>query len=158
MASRLVAGCTVALAIALIVGCSPEPEIVPLKQSKQHATSPTLQQPPAPKKKVDQKLPPEPNRVKATAGVGKKGRDYGTGPIATPVAAYFSAKERLVFDVQVAHAMKIYRATHGHGPRTQEEFMKNVVKRNMIKLPELPEGDRYFYDPESQELMVEKSQ
>ncbi len=33
--------------------------------------------------------------------------------------------------------------------------MQRIIKENMIKLPDLPPGDRYVYDPKREELMVE---
>ena len=34
--------------------------------------------------------------------------------------------------------------------------MEKIIKENMIKLPELPEGHKYVYDPMLKTLMVEK--
>ena len=33
--------------------------------------------------------------------------------------------------------------------------MEKIIKANQIKLPDLPEGDRYQYDPKTEQLMVE---
>jgi hypothetical protein len=93
--------------------------------------------------------------VKAEPGVGKKGRGYGAGMVTTPIAAYFSVRERLAFD-QVAHAMDLYKATNEHGPKSHEEFMEKIIKENGIKLPQLPAGERYLYDPKTEQLMVER--
>ena len=30
-----------------------------------------------------------------------------------------------------------------------------IIKANNIHLPELPDGDRYMYDPKTEQLMVE---
>jgi hypothetical protein len=89
-------------------------------------------------------------------GVGQKGRDYGTGPIATPVAALFAARERIVFDIQIPHAMNVFKAVEGRTPKSHEEFMEKIVKANQIKLPKLPDGHRYVYDPRQEQLMVER--
>ena len=93
-------------------------------------------------------------RVSAKAGVGKegqtlKGRD---GPLLTPVNAYFSAKQKVVFDIQIPKAMGLYEALNGHAPKSHREFMRGIV----IKLPPLPDGHRYIYDPDKGELMVER--
>jgi hypothetical protein len=98
---------------------------------------------------------PSANAVKAEPGVGKKGRGYGAGMITTPVAAYFSIRERLAF-AQVDENMKLYKATNDHAPRSHEEFMEKIIKENGIKLPQLPAGERYLYDPKTEELMVER--
>ena len=92
---------------------------------------------------------------KAEVGVGKKGRSYGKGVIVTPVATLFAVRERLVFEVQIPEAMKLFKATEDRAPKSHEEFMEKIIKANNIHLPELPEGDRYRYDPKTEQLMVE---
>ncbi len=97
-------------------------------------------------------------RVKAEAGVGKRGRslDPHEGLIVTPAKAYFTVRERLVFETQVPAALKLYEAATGNAPKSQEEFMTKVIEENKIELPELPAGQRYVWDPETKELMVER--
>ena len=91
----------------------------------------------------------------AAPGMGKKGRDYGTGPVATPVGAMFSTKERIAYDIQIPHALDLYKASHGNYPKTHEEFIAEIIEAGGIKLPELPQGQRYVYDPETHTLMIE---
>jgi hypothetical protein len=95
-----------------------------------------------------------PTAVKAEAGVGRKGRGYGEGLVATPAAAYWAAKERIAFEIQIPHALQLYKATNGQGPKTHQEFMDKIIKTEQIKLPELPEGSQYQYFPDREELMV----
>jgi hypothetical protein len=90
----------------------------------------------------------------AAVGAGAKGRGYGEGMVATPVATYFFIKERLAYDIQIPHALNLYKATEGHAPKTHEEFMEKIIKFNHIKLPELPPGETYRYDPAQEKLMV----
>ena len=97
--------------------------------------------------------PTEDNSIKAEVGVGKKG-GYEPGIIATPLNARWRAEEKLDY-AMVTHALNLYKATNGEGPKSHEEFMKRIIKENMIKLPELPEGHTYVYDPETAKLMVE---
>jgi hypothetical protein len=99
-------------------------------------------------------------QVKAEAGVGEKGRslDEFEGPIVTPAKAYFSVRERAVFEIQIPNAMQLFKATNGSGPKSHEEFMSQIIEANAIQLPELPEGQRYIYDPNTEELMVERPQ
>ena len=92
----------------------------------------------------------------AAPGMGKKGRDYGTGPVATPVGAMFSTKERIAYDIQIPHGLELYKASHGDYPKTHEEFITEIVEAGGIKLPELPQGHRYVYDPETHTLMIEQ--
>jgi len=90
---------------------------------------------------------PPPNMVATPAmpGVGAKGRDYGSGPIATPIATMFRTRQRLKF-LEVAHTLNMYKAMHGHFPKSHEEFIKEIIERNGLELPTLPRGHEYFYD------------
>jgi len=95
-------------------------------------------------------------REQATAGVGEKGRGYGGGIVTEPIHQYFSIQERLAFEDQIPHAMDLYKAEHNNrGPATHDLFMKLIIDANNIKLPELPPGDKYVYDPKQEQLMVE---
>lgn len=93
-------------------------------------------------------------REKADVGAGRKGH-YREGIITTPLSVYWRAQERIAFQVQIPHALQLYKATNGHYPRTQEEFVNEILTPNGVKLPELPQGHRYVYDPEKGELLVE---
>ena len=100
----------------------------------------------------------ETERVKAEKGVGIKGRslDEYEGPIVTPAKAYFTAKERIIFEIAVPQALALYDATEGQGPKTHEEFMEKIIEANKIELPMLRPGHKYVFDPETQQLMVER--
>jgi hypothetical protein len=97
-------------------------------------------------------------RVKAEKGVGLKGRslDQYEGIVVTPAKAFFSAKERIAFEIQVPHALQLYEATNGEGPKTHDDFMRDIIQANQIKLPILPPGAKYVYDPATKQLMVER--
>ena len=59
----------------------------------------------------------------AQVGVGQKGREDGdslAAPITVPIAALFSVKERIAFEILIPKAMQINLATTGHNPKTQE--------------------------------------
>ena len=100
-------------------------------------------------------------RTPAEAGVGRQGRSLddveGVGNVvAQPAKSLFAARERLVFEVQIPQALDLFKATNGRGPQTHEEFMSQIVQANQIRLPDLPEGQRYVYDPQQEQLMVER--
>ena len=101
----------------------------------------------------------EPNpgmvREKTAVGMGEKGRGYGGDMITMPVKAMWTAKEKIVLD-QMHHAMELYKASEGHAPKTEKEFMEKIIKENHLQLPTLPAGHRYVYDPSTEELMVER--
>jgi len=94
-------------------------------------------------------------REVAQAGVGQKGRGYGGGIISTPVSTLFRAEQRMVFDVQIPQALRTVKTLEGRSPRTTEEFMEKVIVAYDIRLPALPPGDKYVWDPETEQLMVE---
>lgn len=95
-------------------------------------------------------------RVVAETGVGAKGRDYGGGVITEPVRQYFRAPQMVAFNVQIPHALQLWEATNGRSPASHEEFMQEIITANQIKLPMLPPGEKYVYDPEKKELFVER--
>ncbi len=103
---------------------------------------------------------PGTTRVPAAVGVGIKGRRLDDPKlvkmIVTPARALFSTRERVVFEMQIPHALQLYEATNGTKPKSHEEFMQQIIQFNQIQLPELPPGQRYVYDPETGELMVER--
>jgi hypothetical protein len=96
-------------------------------------------------------------RQKAAVGMGEAGRGYGEGIVATPVKALWFTKERLVL-VQIEHDLQLFKAQdpQGHGPKSHEEFMEKIIKAGGIRLPALPAGQRYVYDPAKEELQVEQ--
>jgi hypothetical protein len=97
---------------------------------------------------------PGETREQAHVGMGEKGRGYGHGYIAVVAASLWAVKERMALDL-IKHSMDLYKAEHdGKGPKTHEEFMQKIIKDNDIKLPVLPAGQTYEYDPTTEELMV----
>ncbi len=111
------------------------------------------------KQQADQPQAAQLERVEATAGVGKKGQrlnqPHVNRAIAEPARALFAVQQQLEFD-KVKHAVQLYKAMHGRVPETHEQFMKEIVEANYIKLPELPAGHRYVWDPQEEKLMVER--
>jgi hypothetical protein len=101
----------------------------------------------------------QPNLVteKAQVGATGKGNYGGPGAVTTPISVYFQAQERLIYD-SVTYAVKLFEAEHGYKPKTEEEFMKKVIEANQIRLPQLPPGSKYKYDPQAGELLVEHPQ
>ena len=61
----------------------------------------------------------------------------------------------MVLDL-IHHDMEIYKANEEHAPRTHQEFMEKIIDANHRQLPTLPAGQRYVYDPSTEELMVER--
>jgi hypothetical protein len=83
---------------------------------------------------------------------GKKSRAAG-GYLGAVAGARFYAEHSLIFD-QVRQALELYNAEHGNYPKSQEEFLKVIIRPNNIGLPPLDPGVEYLYDPEDHKLKV----
>jgi len=98
-------------------------------------------------------------RVKAEAGVGAKGRSldaYQGGVLVTPAKAFFQAKERIAFEAQFKHQYDLYKAMDGKVPEDYADLKAKVLDPYQIKLPPLPQGHKYVWDPQAEELQVER--
>jgi len=118
-------------------------------------TGPTTQ-PPGPGDAAPSKGPilaPPTNAEKAE--FTNKGKGYGGGIITEPIRQKFLIEGQLE-SFKYKKTMDIYKATHGHYPETNEEFQREIIKKGAIKLPPLPAGWRYTFDPKTGELMKEK--
>jgi hypothetical protein len=99
-------------------------------------------------------------QVVAEAGVGKKGQSLKdeTGIVVEPVKQLIRFEQKAVFGISIKQAMELYKASNGAYPKTHEEFMEQIITAQGIQLPELPAGQKYIYDPEQAQLMVERPQ
>ena len=79
-----------------------------------------------------------------------------SGVIVTPAKSLFAFQERAVFQIQLPQAIRLFEATNGRKPKSHDEYMASIIKANNIKLPELPQGQKYHYDVQRGELMVYK--
>ena len=110
--------------------------------------------------KPEETVEKRPAREVAGVGSGKRGRKIekrkGVGKIlVTPAVSYFRTKEKIVFEIMIPKNMQLFQATNGYYPKSHDEFMKEIIESGLIRLPELPEGSSYLYDPETHQLMVE---
>lgn len=94
--------------------------------------------------------PVEPEIRNVDANSMKKGQKLreGGGYLRAVAGARFWAEHQMILN-NITHAMQLYNAEKGYYPKTQEQFMSEIIKPNepATKLPELPEGWEYFYDP-----------
>ncbi len=100
-------------------------------------------------KKAAASQPVQPQIEVVTAHSPKKGRlEEGGGYLKTVTGTRFWAEHQIILD-NIRHAMDLYQAEHGAYPKTQEEFMREIIKPNepATRLPELPDGWDYLYDP-----------
>ncbi len=79
-------------------------------------------------------------------GVGQAGRYKESGLVVTPIKVYLRTKQRTELDMKIPHAMNLYVAEHGHFPKTPEDFVRDIIQFNQVRLPKLPPGHRYVYD------------
>lgn len=84
---------------------------------------------------------------------------FGSGIISTPLSLYFGVKIKLE-KIKLDQTLQHYKTLHGKPPQTHKEFMKEIIKKGKIKLPELRDGERYQFDPDEGPfgtLMIERS-
>lgn len=81
---------------------------------------------------------------------GRRSRRAG-GYLGATAGAKFHAEFQMMI-LSIDHANQLYMAEKGDFPESQEEFIKNIVEFNKIKLPEIPEDEEYCYVPEQGEL------
>lgn len=148
-------------------GCGNPTAQPPVTPPASQVTTTPVQPAPAVVKKVEPPAQPTPPATptakpaepaaskKAAVGVGAKGRGYGQGVVATPAATLFAANERIIFEVRIPQAMQLFKAMENRGPKDHAEFMEKIIKASQIRLPELPEGKQYRYDPKTEQLMVD---
>ena len=76
-----------------------------------------------------------------------------TNPITGPLEAYGPMMEQL-HKSYVKQALDLYRAEHDRYPANFEEFMRDIIQANNIRLPVLPGNARYQYDVANHRLEV----
>ena len=139
-----------------------EPAATTPETSSPPAAAPTPELPPESPPPADPAANPSgenaTEQVSAKAGVGKQGQSLknDTGVFVEAAKAYFNVRQRAVFEIQIPEALKLFEATEGRKPNSHDEFMQKVINANSIKLPNLPANNKYVYDVERGELMVEK--
>ncbi len=102
---------------------------------------------------------PQPEAQRAAAGVGKQGQKLEAhNPvqqlISGPAIQFFRVRDQAVFDIQIPHALQLYKAEHGKVPKSHDEFIQKIIQPNAIELPELRDGLVYQFNPEKEELWV----
>lgn len=150
------------LALGAFCGCVAEQAPIPGETETASATTPdggASGETKVGETKSDE--PAEPEFVEKKADVGATGKgEYGVSSeqpmsiVTVPVSTYFKAQEAAVFRMQIPSAMNLFQASEGRYPNSEEEFMTKIIKANQIVLPELPEGDVYFYDVQTSELKI----
>jgi hypothetical protein len=106
--------------------------------------------------------PADPNleRVKAGKGVGIKGRslDEYEGIYVTSAKAFFSSKERIFFEIEFKANYDRWIILEDKVPQDFDELKARFLDPYGLtaKLPALPEGHKYVWNAQTQELEVER--
>jgi hypothetical protein len=114
---------------------------------------------------LEEQTKKSPNSIigKKTQDIGKfdpnAGREVSdskvriTNPITGPLEAYGPMVEQISKD-HIDYALRLYEAEHGRYPKDYDEFMRDIIKANNIKLPVLPAQMKYQYDEVNHKLVV----
>ena len=141
----------VLILLAAIVGCDEPVDDVSAKSDGPAANTRRRPAPPSGVKSPAETKTPAGRREVAKAGVGKEGRDY---KILKSLGQIPRTRQWKQF-IQLQEALKYYKIRHERYPSSMEELEEKILKPNFIKLPELPAGDKYVFDSEKGQLMVE---
>jgi len=60
-----------------------------------------------------------------------------------------------LLELQIASGVRLSKTLNGKPPESLDEFMTEVIDENRIKLPELPKGKRYVWNPNTEQLSIE---
>ena len=93
--------------------------------------------------------------AKAEKGVGVKGQGYGGGIITEPIHQYFNIQQDIDFKM-IEYDLKNYKALHERYPKDWAEFKKEILEPGNRLLPELREGENYYFDGKKGELFVQR--
>ena len=94
----------------------------------------------------------KPNAADQTVSDGKMKEPSALNPMGM-LNAYGPAVQKLSKG-QIKQAVNLFWAEKGRYPKTYEEFMEQVIKKNKIQLPMLPLNLQYQYDVANHELVV----
>jgi hypothetical protein len=67
--------------------------------------------------------------------------------ILTPLRTYSKVSVK-IDDIQIKSQLNIFRAKNGGNPKDFAEYKKEILDPVGNTLPELPDGDRYVFDPQ----------
>jgi len=67
--------------------------------------------------------------------------------------AYASIVGRMEI-LQIKHSVDLFHAEHDRYPKDREEFMKEIIKANGLRLAQLPAYQEYGYDSKTHDLVI----
>jgi len=144
----------------------PPPPAAPARganQAQGKAAAPALPPPPpAAAKQMKPKIPitrrttqevRDASKERAKGAKEVKPRIAASEPITLYGSAYITIVSRAT-QLQIKHAIDLFRAANGRYPKDFDEFYREIIKANNIRLPALPPYQKYGYDPEKHELVI----
>ncbi len=159
--------------LMLVVGCA-EPPAPPAAATAPPPVQPASAVPARPPGSTASGVPPMPAPPASNGGpiLGKKTDDVrdaqqeiaagaqkveprvtGKDPITITGSAYAAIVGRTE-QLRIKQAIDIFKATNDRYPRDYDEFKKEILDANGIRLTQLPYYQKYGYDAEKHELII----
>lgn len=90
-----------------------------------------------------------------TARSGRRGQSFHDqgGYLNAVFSARFTAENQMTIN-SIKHNLQLFEATNSRYPNSQDEFFQAIIVDGGVTLPELREGEEYWYDVDNHELMV----
>ena len=110
---------------------------------------------------------PEPQPI-----LGRRTQDIKEAPAEPPKGAHVASQKIVARDPitlqgnayvsmigkisigQIDYAMKLYQGENDRYPKDYKEFMEEIIKKNNISLPALPDYQEYNYDAANHKLII----
>jgi len=95
------------------------------------------------------------NSTEFNARSGRRGQSFhGQGGYLNAVFSARFTSENLITKAQLKKNLDLFEATNSRYPNSQEEYFQAIIVDGGVSLPELNQGEEYWYDVETHELMV----
>ena len=91
--------------------------------------------------------------MKTAGAIQAPTRPIAKDPITLAGNVYVSAIGHTAIN-NIKHGMDLYQAETGAYPKDYPEFMEQIIKKNNIALPTLPDYQEYAYDAPNHKLII----
>lgn len=98
-------------------------------------------------KQAEASATPPPEEAPVRVGDSDKNREETYNPLLAAAHAYVFAENRAII-IQHTSAVKLFHAEKGYYPKSHEDYMKQIVDRELVILPKPDEGFEFWYRPE----------
>lgn len=83
------------------------------------------------------------------------GENPAGSPALIPVLELVPEKSRPLVELAINRAIEAYKKKNPSGPADADELINKVLKPKGIRLPKLPPGAKFVFDPNNGQLMIE---